>query len=306
MKYILLYNPVSGKGKFRKKVPFIKKYFKDKNLKLDIYESMFQRDLETKAMELAGQYDVLIISGGDGTVNEVINGVMKSNSRPAIAILPSGTANDVASLLGFNKNIKRSLKIITESEPVKMDVNKINNHYFVYAIAAGLFTRVSYHVSRKRVKKYGYLAYLMDGARDIFNKYKMDMEIITNGKTYRGNYMLALGLSSRRVAGFFLFRFSKTKLDDGRVDLRLIKSADHFRLGRLILFFITGGKKRGKDVHLSSNEFIINTSDDIVWNTDGEKSAEGSIKIEVYNKALLVYASKKSKKRFFNKTKTSN
>lgn len=300
MKYLLMYNPVSGKQKFHKHISFIKKYFNEKGLLLDIYRSKHQRDLEDRSFEFAGIYDVIIISGGDGTINEVINGIMNSKFRPTIATLPSGTANDVAHLLGFNKKIKRSLDIITETKPIPMDISRLNDHYFVYATAAGILTKISYTVSRKRVRKYGYLAYLGEGAKDIFKKYKMELDIDYSGGNLKGEYMLALALSSKRVAGFSLKRFSNSKLDDGNLEMRLIKSVKRFKLLKLVIFFLSGGIKRGEDIHIRSDFFKIKAGDDVAWNTDGEKSALGSVNIKVYKKELKVFASDKSKKKYFN------
>lgn len=300
MRYLLLYNPVSGKGKFKKQLPLIKKYFSNKNLLLDVYESKHPKDLEQKAKSLGNVYDVVIISGGDGTVNEVINGIMKLDRKPHIAVIPSGTANDVASILGMKKCVKKSLDIITETKPIKMDVNMLNDRYFLYTTAAGVLTKISYDVSRDLIKRFGYFAYLAEGAKDIFKNYKMRMEIIHDKGITKGEYMLVLGLTSKRVGGLSLRRFSKSKIDDGKFDLRLIGNNKFFRLAKLGLFFISGGfYKSRQDIHLSSSKYIINTSNDVIWNTDGERSMTGSIEIRVLNKAIKVYASNRSKKKHF-------
>lgn len=304
MKYILMYNPVSGKGKFNKKIKEIKEYFQNRDLYLDIYCSAKSGDLKEQAFLFAAKYDVIIIAGGDGSINEVVNGIMESDYRPALATLPAGTANDVSSLLGFNKSVKRSLDIITNSQSVAMDVNKLNDHYFLYATAAGILTRVSYAVSRKKVRKYGYLAYLSDGVKDIFKKYNMRMEIEYNdSQRLTGDFMLLLALSSGRVAGLFLRRFSKSKakLDDGIMQMRLVKTVKRFKIPKLLLFFISGGMKWSEDIHIKSNHFNIKTSDDVIWNTDGERSEKGSVELTVLHKELKVYASTKAKIKFFTK-----
>lgn len=301
LKYLLMYNPVSGKREFYKQVPYVIEYFRQLNLNLDVYESKCEKDLESKATEISGLYDVIMIAGGDGTINEVINGVMATIYRPSLAFLPAGTANDVASLLGFNKDIERSLDIIIENKPIKMDINKLNDRYFVYATAAGILTKVSYDVSRKKVKKYGYFAYLADGFKDIFKDYSMKMCITHKQGVTNGNFMLVLSLSSRRVAGLFLNKFSEPKLDDGLLEMRLIETTKRFKILKLLLFFVSGGRKRGKDIHLTSDFYNIDTSDDIIWNTDGEKSTFGSIKIRTYYREISVFVSDESKTKFFSK-----
>lgn len=300
MRYILLYNPISGKGRFKDKIPCIKKYFNDKSLSLDIYESRFAKDLETKAEHLDDKYDVVIIAGGDGTVNEVLNGIMKRTKKPKLAIIPSGTANDVASILGMKKNIKKTLDIITTTNPIAMDVNQLNDRYFIYTTAAGVLTKVSYDISRRSLKRYGYFAYLMEGFKDMFKKYRMPMKITHDKGVTEGNFMLVLGLTSTRVGGFTLRRFSDAHINDGKFDLRLLNSNRFFRIAKLALFFLTAGLYRSKgDFHLSSTYFKIETTEDVTWNTDGEKSMCGSIEIKVLNEAIEVYTSDKVKKKHF-------
>ncbi|MDY0277428.1 MAG: YegS/Rv2252/BmrU family lipid kinase [Acholeplasma sp.] len=299
MRYLLLYNPVSGKGKFRKKIPLIESYFADKQLKLDIYESKSMGDLEKKAEELASKYDVYLASGGDGSINEVVNGIMKSSFRPHLAVLPSGTANDIAAILGITKNVKKTLDLVTTTTPVGMDVNLLNNRYFIYTTAAGILTKISYAIPRSKVKKFGYFAYLTEGAKDIFKDYNMKMQVEHDMGLVEGKYMLVLGLSANRVGGMFLKKFSESSLNDGKLELRLIAYRRCFKLFKLLKFFLKGGKKSKNEIQLSSSFYQIKTSEDVVWNTDGEKSCCGEVKIEVFNKEILIYASDKSKRKYF-------
>lgn len=299
MKYILLYNPVSGKGKFKRQIPYIKEFFRDKRLELDIYESREPKDLEEKALIFSGDYDVFIVAGGDGTINEVLNGIMKSEKKPTLAVLPSGTANDIGAMLGINKNYKRTLKIITTKNPVLMDVNSINDRYFLYTTAAGIITKISYAVPRIKVKKYGYLAYVTEGAKDIFKNYIMEMEVHHNNGVSKGEYMLALALSSTRVGGRFLNKFSEPSLNDGLLEIRLIKYKKHFKIWKLLTFFLTGGKRNNEDLHIKSDYFKIIVKEDIKWNTDGEEAMSGSVEIKVIKEGLSVFVSDKSRRRFF-------
>jgi len=167
MKYLLLYNPVSGRSKFKSHIAYIEEEFKNTNHELMVYESKAPKDLLKVAEEEAANYDVFLVAGGDGTINEVINGMMLADKQPALAILPSGTANDIAAIIGINKNIKKSLKILFSETPVLMDVNQINDQYFIYTAASGILSRVSYDISRRHLKKYGYIAYVIEAMKDL-------------------------------------------------------------------------------------------------------------------------------------------
>jgi len=299
-KYLLIYNPASGKRKFYKKISFILKYFSKKGISLNMYQSKKAGDLEAKAYEFASKYDVFIISGGDGTINEVINGIMKSEKKPAIGIFPSGTANDIAYIFGMCRNIKRVLDNITNSNPVLMDLNMINDRYFVYVTAAGFLTRISYDISREKVKKLGYIAYLIEGFKDFPKNYEINFKITYDEGIIEDKFMLVFALAANRVGRFTLKNFGNSKLDDGKLELRLIKSRKRFKILSLLKLYLKSGKCSKNEVHLESSKYKIEIDKNLVWNTDGEKNISGSVEIKVVPKAISVFVSKKQKKRFFS------
>lgn len=299
MKYLLMYNPVSGRSNFKINLPLIQRVFQKSNHSLSIYESKAPKDLERVAYEEAKNYDVFLVAGGDGTANEVLNGVMKSLIKPALGLLPSGTANDTAAILGVNKNIKRSLKIYMEETPALIDVNKINDQYFFYTAASGLLTRVSYDISRRHIKKYGYLAYMIAAVKDLSNEYRYPVRVTYDGQTVSMECAMILGLSSNRVGGMRLINFSQSRLNDGLFELRLFRRVKSFWRFRLLSSFIRGGKKLREDLHIVSNRFEIETSSNVDWNADGEFACKGSVVIETVREALSIYAHPRVKKKYF-------
>lgn len=299
MKYLLMYNPVSGRSNFKINLPLIQRVFQKSNHSLSIYESKAPKDLERVAYEEAKNYDVFLVAGGDGTANEVLNGVMKSPIKPALGLLPSGTANDTAAILGVNKNIKRSLKIYMEETPALIDVNKINDQYFFYTAASGLLTRVSYDISRRHIKKYGYLAYMIAAVKDLSNEYRYPVRVTYDGQTVSMECAMILGLSSNRVGGMRLINFSQSRLNDGLFELRLFRRVKSFWRFRLLSSFIRGGKQLREDLHIVSNRFEIETSSNVDWNADGEFACKGSVVIETVREALSIYAHPRVKKKYF-------
>lgn len=294
-----MYNPVSGRSNFKINLPLIQRVFQKSNHSLSIYESKAPKDLERVAYEEAKNYDVFLVAGGDGTANEVLNGVMKSPIKPALGLLPSGTANDTAAILGVNKNIKRSLKIYMEETPALIDVNKINDQYFFYTAASGFLTRVSYDISRRHIKKYGYLAYMIAAVKDLSNEYRYPVRVTYDGQTVSMECAMILGLSSNRVGGMRLINFSQSRLNDGLFELRLFRRVKSFWRFRLLSSFIRGGKQLREDLHIVSNRFEIETSSNVDWNADGEFACKGSVVIETVREALSIYAHPRVKKKYF-------
>ncbi|MCK9235286.1 MAG: diacylglycerol kinase family protein [Acholeplasmataceae bacterium] len=298
MKYLLMYNPVSGKAKFHQKLELIKTFFNEHHLELDIYESKRPRDLEQVAFERAKMYDVFLVAGGDGTINEVVNGMMKSNIRPKLGVLPTGTANDIAAIFGMSKNIRKALKRIIELEPVKIDVNQVNDTYFIYTTSCGMLSKISYDVSRRRIRKYGYLAYVFAGMRDLIVDYNFPLKIYYNNTLLETDAMMVLGLSTNRVGGIRLFNFSKNKLNDGLFELRIFTRVRLFRRLRILSSFIRGGIKLKEDYHLASGHFKIETNPDVMWNADGESATKGNVVIQTHQEALNVFMTSKNRKKY--------
>ncbi len=297
MKYLLMYNPVSGRSKFKEKLPEIKQLFKTYKKELDIYESKAKNDLESYAEKVASNYDVFLVSGGDGTINEVVNGVMKAKQKPAIGVIPFGTANDIAAILGVPKNYKKAIEMYLNTEPAYIDINQMNDQYFVYAAASGVLSKISYDIKRNTLNKFGYLAYVFEGMKDLANDYRYNVNITHDQGQLLTESMMVLGLSSNRVGGLRLVKFSNSKLNDGLFEIRVFTRKRRFRRFRYLSSFLRGGLKLREDYHITSSKYVIQTTDDVTWNVDGEQGVSGSITIKVHQKALKVFMHPKVKKK---------
>lgn len=299
MKYLVMYNPVSGKSNFKTKIPKIKQIFDQYDQNVEFYESKSKGDLENVAFAKAEHYDVFLVCGGDGTIHEVVNGVMKSVKKPSIGILPCGTANDIAAILGIPKNIKKALRIYFTEQPQKIDINQMNDRYFVYAAASGVLSKISYDISRRSLNKYGFLAYVFEGMKDLAKDYKYKVSIKHDHGELTTECMMVLGLNSNRVGGMRLYNFSNSKLNDGLFELRIFTRKRAFKRFRFLSSFIRGGKKLREDYQIVSSNYEIKTNDNVIWNTDGEQSYQGNIKIKVHQKALKFYINNKIYKKMF-------
>lgn len=299
MKFLILYNPMSGRANFKRRIPKVLNLFENTQHTVDFYESKAPGDLMKTAEKLASTYDVFLAAGGDGTVNEVVNGMMKVKEKPVIGVLPSGTANDIAAILGINKSLKRSFDIFFTEQPVLMDVNQLNDQYFIYTAASGMLSKISYNVPRRRIRKYGYIAYVIEAMEDLSKEYSYPVNVCYNEKEETHQVVMVLGLNSNRVGGVRLVNFANSKLNDGLFELRLFLRAKSFWRFRLLQSFIRGGKRIGDDVHLASSKFIIKTDSDVRWNVDGEYACNGSVTIQTHQQAIRVFASKHVKKKYF-------
>ena len=211
MKVGFIFNPESGNGKINRLYPVIEKAFIAKGHDISILKTQKSGDAKLFAQEPV--FDMLLVAGGDGTLNEVVNGIMTLDKKPRIGYIPTGTVNDVAHLLGIPRNIKKALNLILETgELRKMDVSKINNTYFTYAAATGKFAKASYDLKRSDKKRFGSLAYVVRGITDMFYDYKMPLKITHEQGVIDMTFTLLLFLNGPRVGGINLFFNQEVKI----------------------------------------------------------------------------------------------
>lgn len=299
MKILFVYNPESGKGKIKSKINYIKEYIEKRNHLITIKPTTKPNDAYLYMEDLTG-YEMVLVAGGDGTLNEVVNGLMKLDNKPLLGYIPTGTVNDFASLIGIPKSIKKALKIIFEENNKKqIDITKINDKFFVYTGATGKFAKASYDIKRSLKKKYGVFAYLYRGSQELFKDYYMAADIKYDEGRFRGPYSLLLFLNGPRVGGFRLHRL-KSKLDDGLIEARFFKREPGM-LFRLFGFFISRGlydTKKNKTI--SSSKFKVEINENSEWNIDGEYAFNGSAKLEVVSRAITIFINSKKEKLFIH------
>lgn len=298
MKVGFIFNPESGNGKINRLYPMIEKVFIAKGHDISILKTQKSGDAKLFAQEPV--FDMLLVAGGDGTLNEVVNGIMTLDKKPRIGYIPTGTVNDVAHLLGIPRNIKKALNLILETgELRKMDVSKINNTYFTYAAATGKFAKASYDLKRSDKKRFGSLAYVVRGITDMFYDYKMPLRITHEQGVIDKTFTLLLFLNGPRVGGINLFLIKKSKLNDGKIEACIFERRRYMTLFKVLSFFAIGGLV-SKGVHMLKSSFYdIEAKGYVEWNTDGEQIEKNSARIEVINEAIEIYVSKRASKLLF-------
>lgn len=300
MRAQIIYNPISGKQTFKHHVKKIVTFLTQKGYDVMITPSEYPKHTITLAEEAGNNHvNLLVVSGGDGTLNEAVNGIMKSTYQPKLAYIPSGTTNDLGSVFKLPKNIGKWMRFFDDAVSVKMDITKINDHYSVYIAAAGLFTKISYEVHPRFKVKYGKLAYIFQGVKDIVNIYHMPMKIKTDSNSFEGNYSLCLISNIPHVGGFYLRRIRPSKLNDGLIEMNLFERQPRNTLFRVLSFFLMGERRIKGIYHTRSSAYQIHCLDDVVWNIDGERAFTGSVTIQSEKEALEIFVPKRIKKRYF-------
>lgn len=306
-KCAIIYNPHSGKT--RKKEFFDKflSILSDNDYDSEIFFSKYRGHIVEIVSNLDDNIDLVISLGGDGTFNESMRGNFKREKRLVLAHIPLGTTNDVGKMFGYGKNVISNLKLLMDGVVKNVDVCTINDEPFVYVAGFGKFMNIPYETSRNSKKKLGYLAYLINGAKDFIRFTRLhDITYIIDGEEYNGLYSFMFVANATRIAGVNNV-FHDVKLDDDRFEVlfcNLRKRKDVIRT----LYYL-----RKTDIthvpgfyfHKTNNIKIrINDEKKLAWCIDGEKLDVDASEVEIkVDKGVKMMIPKKNVDKLFEKVK---
>ncbi len=307
MRALVVYNRYSGNSKRLKSLDYIIDTLKTKYEIVDRFKSTHPKSITEHIQACNIDYDLIVVIGGDGSINEVINGVLGLERKPKIGFLPAGTCNDAASTFGYKKsNVKKNLDKILNCKSAKVDVFKINNDYFMYGLAAGCLSEISYAASSKEKKKMGKFAYYLQCLRAYKDTKTINVSLQANDRKIEGNFSLFLALSTRYLAGFKIHRDKRIYLDDGLLRITLInKTSKNMNIIDFGMFLLFGESYKHNIIHLDTNSFKITSLSPTSYTTDGEMFGNlNEIEVSVVPQAIEVIMSDKVyKKHILHKEK---
>ncbi|WP_348923200.1 diacylglycerol kinase [Enterococcus rotai] len=248
----VIYNPTSGKELVKKNLADILSVVEECGYETSAFattpEENSAKNEARRVAELG--FDLIVAAGGDGTINEVVNGIAPLEKRPTMAIIPAGTTNDYARALKIPRdNILKAAEVIKKNQTVKMDIGKAQDSYFINIAAGGHLTELTYEVPSELKSIFGYLAYLAKGAEMLPRVKPIKMRMEYDEGVYEGNAsMFFLGLTNS-VGGFEQIA-PDAKLDDGKFSLIIVKTANVFEILHLAALMLNGGK------HIEDNRLI--------------------------------------------------
>lgn len=301
---LIIYNPRSGKGKVKEKIDIYEKLLIDNNYAVDIIATKGV-GFATEAVVTADYHDIVFSVGGDGTLNEVVRGNFMRTKKMTICPLPSGTCNDVATMLGYGTDPYKNMELVLDGVEHTMDIGTINDTPFVYVVGMGKFMNVPYETKSTDKRRAGYLAYLKDGLKEALDKLKRyKTEITIDGKKYDGEYSLIMISNSDHVAG--LERFHRNVcIDDGELEVLLCtaKTKTQFVKDFLLRFL---GKESSGIVALTAKDINIKLIDkpSKKWCIDGEKYEYSGDTYHIKaNKKMNILAPRTSVEKLFKEEK---
>lgn len=270
-KMLFIYNPNSGMGLLKPELSDVLDIFVKGGYEVTVYPTQKYHDAVRKMAEYEEQYDLVACSGGDGTLDEVVTGMMKREDKVPIGYIPAGTTNDFASSLHISKNMLEAADTVVNGVPFACDVGEFNEDYFVYIAAFGLFTDVSYETKQSMKNVLGHLAYILEGTKRIFNIPSYRIKVTHDGETIEDEFIYGMVTNSRSVGGFKGITGKNVVFDDGKFEVTLFKTPRNPMELNEILGALALRKINPKRMYsFKTNEVHFETEEEIPWTLDGE------------------------------------
>lgn len=267
----IIYNPTAGRESFKKNLSMALEQLEIAGYETSAHATIGEFDAQRAALTAVEKgFDLIVAVGGDGTINEVINGIAGQEKRPKLGIIPAGTTNDFANALNIPRDTRKALDIITSNHSKKLDIGKANNQYFVNIAGGGDLTEVSYEVPSKLKTMIGQLAYYVKGLELLPFIKPTKTKIEYDGTVIDEEIMLFLIANTNSVGGFEKLA-PDAEFDDGYFDLIILRKTNLAEFIRIAGLALRGAHLDDKDIiHAQAKHIIVTPEDSMQLNVDGE------------------------------------
>ena len=268
---LFVYNPHAGKGLLKQKLSEIVDIFVKAGYEVVIYPTQAYRDAYRKITEMTEDYDLVVCSGGDGTIDEVVTGMMEREHKIPVGYIPTGTTNDFANSLKIPKDFLAAADNAVHGSAFPCDIGQFNDDVFVYIAAFGLFTDVSYETKQEVKNVLGHLAYVLEGAKRLFNVPSYKIRVTHDDEVIEDEFIYGMITNSISVGGFKNLTGKNVLLDDGVFEVTLIKAPKNPLELNEIIAALTSRKDDTDLVYSFKSSNIKFYPEEIIpWTLDGE------------------------------------
>lgn len=271
----IIYNPSAGREQFRRELPYVLEQLEKAGYETSAHATTGEGDA-SKAAKLAADrgHDLVVIAGGDGTINEVITGIAEAENKPTIGIIPAGTTNDFARALLIPKDIKEAVNIILQQKEQALDIGRVNGKYFVNIAGGGDLTELTYDVPTKMKAAIGQLAYYIKGIEMLPSIRPSDVTIEYDDQVFSGEIMLFLVANTNSVGGFEKLA-PDALLDDGYFDLLILKKTNLAEFLRVATAGLRGNHLDNDNIiYAQARRIKVTPKEKMLLNIDGEYGGE--------------------------------
>lgn len=271
-KLLLIANPRAGRGKSSAGLFEAVCEFSKAGYLVSVRKPEEYGDITRIAAEYGSEYDLVVCSGGDGTLSGTISGVMRLPvPRPAIGYIPNGSTNDFALSLGLPLDTEEAARQVLSGVPHSLDLGQFNERQFVYVASFGAFTRASYAAPQEIKNALGYFAYILEGAKDLDTLHPYRMRVETEEEVFEGEYLFGAVSNSTSIAGKMKLSQNIVAMDDGEFELILVPHVRSLEdLSGLLLTLMYKEFDPDFVIVRHVKKVTFRTEEDIPWSLDGE------------------------------------
>lgn len=223
-KLLFIYNAYAGKSKIKAKITDVVDIFVKNGYEVTMHPTQGSKDAVFATKNRDSNYDLIVCSGGDGTLDEVVAGMVQSQTKIPIGYLPTGSTNDFANSLAIPRDIIKAAQVASAGTRFNCDVGQFNEDSFVYIAAFGIFTEVSYITKQEMKNVLGHMAYILEGAKRIYNIKSYLLKVWYEDIFIEDDFIFGMVTNSLSVGGFKNITGKKVLLDDGLFEVTLVRT----------------------------------------------------------------------------------
>lgn len=271
----IIYNPTSGREVFRKEIPTVLEKLERAGYETSTHATSGAGDAMKEARRISEhEYDLVVVAGGDGTINEVVSGIAEAPYKPTLGIIPAGTTNDFARALAIPRDIQKAVDMIIEHRVQALDIGKVNGKYFVNIAGGGWLTELTYDVPIKLKSAIGQLAYYIKGIEMLPSLHPVSVTIEYDDQVFTGEIMLFLVANTNSVGGFEKLA-PNALVDDGYFDLLILKKTNLAEFLRLATAALRGAHLEDERIiYTQAKKIKVTPNEKMLLNIDGEYGGE--------------------------------
>ena len=273
-KLLFIVNPRAGKRKSREPLFDAVSIYSEAGYLVSVRVTSHPGEATELAEDLGEEFDLVVCHGGDGTLNETVNGVMRipKEKRPAVSYLPGGSTNDFAASLNISSNPAEAALSAMRLEPRKLDVGRFGERNFVYVASFGAFTKTAYTVPQDIKNVFGHFAYMLDGVKNLDTLCPYRMKITADGEVFDGEYLFGAISNSTSIAGLMKLSDEEVLFNDGLFELLLVPvPRTSAAMQALILALVNKDYYNSEGLIFRHVKHVTaETAEDIPWTLDGE------------------------------------
>lgn len=272
---LFVYNPKAGKAQIKNKLAGILDIFASAGYEITIVPTQKHGDATDVVARRHREYEMVVCSGGDGTLDEVVTGMMRSGFGTPVGYIPAGSTNDFGGSLSLPKNMLRAAEVIVQGENFPCDIGTFRyddvDDVFVYIAAFGLFTDVSYETDQDMKNVLGHMAYLLEGMKRLSSIHSFHMKVSWEGNEEEGDFIFGMVTNSTSVGGFKNITGKHVKLDDGVFEVTLIRRPKNpVELNNIMMALLNRDINTDAMYCFRTAEVVLESEEPVAWTLDGE------------------------------------